>query len=445
LHLSSREDRPGGPRTRLIFFVSITASLFLTSAAALAVNGSSAFVPMLKPVNGTATQTASLGTTGQETTGQGTVQSAAQGGAAGNLAASAHGSVTIKAGDSLASAIIRGGVSRTQAYASLGKLKAIDARRLHAGDKLALTFIGDAAHRRLASITWTPRSGAAVTVALLPGGAESGTAVAGAAIDQPSNAAMPGTSPMIVKTMLVHGSAGLPRTLTESGLPPAVCEQVTMALSQLRHPPVHGEAVKIVYQVPADTASGAAAQLRYTSYTGRDGKQHVLRYTALATPAPLQHVDLTPATMVALWQPLPGARISSPFGWRVHPVLHTRRFHKGVDYEAALGTPVIAAADGVVEDFGRRGNYGNYIRLRHSNRLETAYAHLSAFSATLTVGMTVHRGDVIGYVGMTGIATGPHLYYELLVDGRQIDPEGSVLKDAIRHQQMPQTASIPLP
>ncbi len=149
--------------------------------------------------------------------------------------------------------------------------------------------------------------------------------------------------------------------------------------------------------------------------------------------------------MVALWQPLPGARISSPFGWRVHPVLHTRRFHKGVDYEAALGTPVIAAADGVVEDFGRRGNYGNYIRLRHSNRLETAYAHLSAFSATLTVGMTVHRGDVIGYVGMTGIATGPHLYYELLVDGRQIDPEGSVLKDAIRHQQMPQTASIPLP
>ncbi|HEY2891586.1 MAG TPA: M23 family metallopeptidase, partial [Dongiaceae bacterium] len=358
---------------------------------------------------------------------------------------SAHASVTIKAGDSLASAIIRGGVPKAQAYANLGKLKAIDARRLQPGDKLALTFIGDAAHRRLALITWTPRRGAAVRVALLPGGAASGTAVASAADNQPNNTAMPNASAMIVKTMLVHGSAGLPRTLTESGLPPAVCEQVTMALSQLRHPPVHGEAVKIVYQVPADTASAAPAQLRYAAYTGRDGKQHVLRYTALATPAPLQHVDLTPATMVALWRPLPGARISSPFGWRVHPVLHTKLFHKGVDYEAALGTPVVAAADGVVEDFGRRGNYGNYIRLRHSGRLETAYAHLSAFSATLMVGMPVHRGDVIGYVGMTGIATGPHLYYELLVDGRQIDPEGSVLKDAIRHQQVPQTASIPLP
>jgi murein DD-endopeptidase MepM/ murein hydrolase activator NlpD len=203
--------------------------------------------------------------------------------------------------------------------------------------------------------------------------------------------------------------------------------------------------VKIVYQVPADPANGASAQLRYASFTSRDGKSHVVHYTALATPAALQHIDLTPVSMVALWEPLPGARISSPFGWRVHPVLHTRRFHKGVDYEAALGTPVIAAADGVVEDFGPRGTYGNYIRLRHTGRLETAYAHLSAFAPALAVGTPVHRGDVIGYVGMTGIATGPHLYYELLVDGRQIDPEGQALKDAIRRQQLPQTASMPLP
>ena len=439
MHLSNREDRPGGPRTRLLTFIPITASLFLMSAGAFAANGSSAFVPMLKPVDASAMQPASQGLASQGLAIQETDQVSSQGLAAGSVAPSVHASVTIKAGDSLASALIRGGVPRQQAYASLGKLKAIDAHHLQPGDKLALAFIGDAAHRRLASITWTPRRGAAVTVALLPGGTKIGTVVASTADSQPTNAAM------IIKTMLVHGSAALPRTLTESGLPPAVCEQVTMALSQLRRPPVHGEAVKIVYQVPADTASGAAAQLRYAAYTGRDGKQHVLRYTALATPAPFQHVDLTPATMVALWQPLPGARISSPFGWRVHPVLHTRLFHKGVDYEAAMGTPVIAAADGVVEDFGPRGNYGNYIRLRHSNRLETAYAHLSGFSATLMVGMPVHRGDVIGYVGMTGIATGPHLYYELLVDGRQIDPESSVLKDAIRRQQLPQTASVPLP
>jgi murein DD-endopeptidase MepM/ murein hydrolase activator NlpD len=247
---------------------------------------------------------------------------------------------------------------------------------------------------------------------------------------------------MILKTMALHGTLALARQLTESGLPPQVCEQVIMALSQARRPPVHGEMVKIVYQVPVNSATGPAPQLRYAAYAGRDGKQHVFPYTALATPATLQHVDLTPATMVNLWQPLPGARISSPYGWRVHPVLHTRLFHKGVDYEAALGTPVIAAADGIVEDFGRRGTYGNYIRIRHSARLETAYAHLSGFSPSLDIGMPVHRGDVIGYVGMTGVATGPHLYYELLVDGRQIDPESKALKQATR-TRMPQTASVP--
>jgi murein DD-endopeptidase MepM/ murein hydrolase activator NlpD len=246
---------------------------------------------------------------------------------------------------------------------------------------------------------------------------------------------------VVVKTMAVHGSSALPRLLTESGLPPQVCEQVIMALSQVRRPPVHGEMVKIVYQMPVDPASGPAPQLRYAAYAGRDGKQHVLSYAAPAVPASLQQVDLAPALMVSLSQPLPGARISSPFGWRVHPVFHTRRFHKGVDYEAALGTPVIAAADGIVEDVGRRGSYGNYILIRHSPRLETAYAHLSGFASRLGVGAPVHRGDVIGYVGMTGVATGPHLYYELLVDGRQIDPESRALKVAAL-QRNPQTASV---
>ena len=137
---------------------------------------------------------------------------------------------------------------------------------------------------------------------------------------------------------------------------------------------------------------------------------------------------------------MPGAQISSPFGWRIHPVLHVRLFHKGVDYEASAGTPVRAAADGVIEDYGYRGNYGNYIRLRHTGRLETAYAHLAGFSPVLAAGASVHRGDVIGYVGTTGISTGPHLYYEVLVDGRQIDPEGSALKEATRHLEI-QTAA----
>ncbi len=116
------------------------------------------------------------------------------------------------------------------------------------------------------------------------------------------------------------------------------------------------------------------------------------------------------------------------------------------------GTPVMAAADGVVEDVGRRGNYGNYILVRHSGRLETAYAHLAGFAPVVAAGTPVHRGDVIGYVGMTGVATGPHLYYEVIVDGRQIDPEGAALKQATRayrhadraHQLGPTNFPLPL-
>ncbi len=337
--------------------------------------------------------------------------------------------VTMKPGDTLPSVLTSAGVPASEVDRDLAKLKGqIDAKRLQPGDRLTLAFVGEANRRRLASIAWSGKRVGNAGAVLLAAASAPETPKADVA--------------MVLKTLAVHGSPALPRLLTKSGLPPEVCKQAVMALSQARRPPVHDEMVTIVYQIPVNSATGPAPQLSYAAYAGRDGRQHVFRYPALATPAPQQHVDLTPATMVNLWQPLPGARISSPYGWRIHPVLHARLFHKGVDYEAAMGTPVIAAADGVVEDFGRRGTYGNYIRIRHSARLETAYAHLSGFWPTLDIGMPVHRGDVIGYVGMTGVATGPHLYYELLVDGRQIDPESKALKKA-SNSRVPQTASAP--
>jgi murein DD-endopeptidase MepM/ murein hydrolase activator NlpD len=337
--------------------------------------------------------------------------------------------VVLKSGDSLLGALVRGGLSAAEAYRDLVKLSGqIDARKLKPGDKLVLGFFSDRSRRRLATLTLSGRRGKIASVVLLPG-----------AVGSKSLSADRG---MIVKTLAVRGSPSLPRTLTELGLPPQVSEQIIMAISQSKKPPVHGEMLKIVYQVPKAPGSGSAPRLSYASYTGRDGRAHVLNYTALPTPPALQHIDVMPAALVALWDPLPGARISSPYGWRLHPVFHTRLFHKGVDYESAAGTAVIAAADGVVEDAGWRGNYGNYIRIRHSGRLETAYAHLAGFAPALEPGAPIHRGEVIGYVGMTGVATGPHLYYEVLVDGRQIDPEGSALKEATRRLTT-QTARAP--
>ncbi len=331
-----------------------------------------------------------------------------------------HATVVVLKGDTLLNLLARGGLSPAEVQHDIVKLKdRIDARKLQPGDKLVLGILTDRKGKRLATLEWRSRRAKTVSIALLP--AATGPAAAEA------------ESGMVLKSLAVRGTPALPRALAELGLPPQVREQVVMAMSQAGRQPVHGELLKIVYLVPKDPAGGAVPRLSYAAYKGRDGRQHLLHYTSVAAPQPLQQVDVMPAAMVALWDPLPGARISSPFGWRIHPVFHVRMFHKGVDYEAAAGTPVMAAADGIVEDVGPRGNYGNYILVRHSARLETAYAHLAGFAPLVAVGTPVHRGDVIGYVGMTGVATGPHLYYEVLVDGRQIDPEGSALKEATKH------------
>jgi murein DD-endopeptidase MepM/ murein hydrolase activator NlpD len=130
--------------------------------------------------------------------------------------------------------------------------------------------------------------------------------------------------------------------------------------------------------------------------------------------------------VAALGEPLPGAPVSSGYGWRLHPILNFRRFHKGVDYAAALGTPVHAADDGMIEQIVRRDDYGLYLRIRHSGRVETGYAHLAGVARGLRVGSAVHRGQVVARVGASGWATGPHLFYEVFLDGERVNPEAGL-------------------
>ncbi|WP_198376596.1 M23 family metallopeptidase [Neoroseomonas rubea] len=120
--------------------------------------------------------------------------------------------------------------------------------------------------------------------------------------------------------------------------------------------------------------------------------------------------------------PLDGARISSRFGMRNHPILGYTGMHRGIDFAAPTGTPVYAAADGVVAFAGVSGGYGRIVRLRHAGNVETRYAHLSRFGRGITPGRRVRQGDVIGAVGSTGLSTGPHLHYETLVAGRHVNP-----------------------
>ena len=121
-------------------------------------------------------------------------------------------------------------------------------------------------------------------------------------------------------------------------------------------------------------------------------------------------------------KPVKGARFTSGFGYRRHPILGTRRMHTGADWAAPRGTPILAPGDGTVTFVGRKGGYGNHLRLKHGNGYQTTFSHLQKFAAGIRKGVKVQQGQVIGYIGSTGRSTGPHLHYEVLVNGKFTDP-----------------------
>jgi murein DD-endopeptidase MepM/ murein hydrolase activator NlpD len=123
--------------------------------------------------------------------------------------------------------------------------------------------------------------------------------------------------------------------------------------------------------------------------------------------------------------PVDGARMSSNFGMRRHPILGFMRMHQGVDFAAGTGTPVLAAGDGVVVEARRWGGYGNWLRIRHAGGFETGYGHLSRYAKGIRPGMKVHQGQLVAYVGSTGASTGPHLHYETWLKGKRVSPVGA--------------------
>ncbi|THD56399.1 M23 family metallopeptidase [Phenylobacterium sp.] len=126
-----------------------------------------------------------------------------------------------------------------------------------------------------------------------------------------------------------------------------------------------------------------------------------------------------------LHTPIDGAHITSLFGMRKHPILGYTRAHQGIDFGAGWGTPILAAGDGVVAQAGPWGGYGNWLRIRHSEGWDTGYGHISRYATGIHPGVHVHQGQVVAYVGATGLATGPHLHYEIWKDGQRVNPIGA--------------------
>tara|TARA_A100001234_G_scaffold219935_1_gene231819 strand:- start:75 stop:1367 length:1293 start_codon:yes stop_codon:yes gene_type:complete len=132
--------------------------------------------------------------------------------------------------------------------------------------------------------------------------------------------------------------------------------------------------------------------------------------------------------------PINGARLSSPFGMRKHPIDGFNKMHKGTDFAAPMGTPIMASGDGIIKKAGWCGGGGNCVKIKHNSTYETVYAHMSKFARGIKNGVRVKQGQTIGYVGSTGKSTGPHLHYEVIVNGKKVNsqklklPSGKVLK-----------------
>jgi murein DD-endopeptidase MepM/ murein hydrolase activator NlpD len=162
----------------------------------------------------------------------------------------------------------------------------------------------------------------------------------------------------------------------------------------------------------------------YASLTLSGQRRQVYRFRGADGTADYYDAKGENIRKVLLRTPLDAVKVSSSFGSRMHPILGYTRKHRGVDFAAPAGTPVFAAGAGTIVSRGPHAGYGNYIRIHHDKQYDTAYGHLQSFAKGLKVGDKVRQGQVIGYVGSTGLATGPHLHYELMANNQQVNPLG---------------------
>jgi murein DD-endopeptidase MepM/ murein hydrolase activator NlpD len=173
-------------------------------------------------------------------------------------------------------------------------------------------------------------------------------------------------------------------------------------------------------------------EVLFASLKLRGRQVHAYRYEHADGTTGYYDIDGRSLRKWLMRTPIDGARLSSGFGPRRHPILGYNRMHRGVDFAAPTGTPIYAAGDGVLTKAGRKGSYGNYIQIRHNDEFSTAYAHMSRFADGIKKGARVRQGQIIAYVGSTGRSTGPHLHYEVLQNGQQINPMSIKPQNAAR-------------
>lgn len=236
----------------------------------------------------------------------------------------------------------------------------------------------------------------------------------------------------VAVTTVVQGSAGTIRSSLfadgeRAGITPAVLAQLIKLFSwdvDFQRDIRRGDGFAVLHesQLSEDGERVRSGDVIAAVLT-LSGKRYALfRHVGPDGEVEYFHADGQSARKSLLRTPIDGARLSSGYGMRRHPVLGYSRMHRGVDFAAPPGTPIFTAGDGTVTFVGRNRGYGKYVTVRHRSGYTTLYAHMSRHARDLRKGARVRQGDVIGYVGSTGMSTGPHLHYEVQKDGQHMNP-----------------------
>jgi len=222
-------------------------------------------------------------------------------------------------------------------------------------------------------------------------------------------------------------------TASNIGLPSAMVGEIINAYSydvDFQRDIKQGDTIEVLYerlQTKEGKKAGSGNLIFAELNLGKETIK-IYRYVDKSGNADYYNTAGESVRKALLRTPINGARISSGFGMRNHPILGYSKMHQGVDFAASTGTPIYAAGDGTVEYVGRKGGYGNYLKLKHNNQYSSAYAHISRFASGMAPGKRVKQGQIVAYVGSTGNSTGPHLHYEILANGTQVNPSSVKFK-----------------